>query len=182
MPRIISTAQEVAYLATLAATGNATLAAERAGVSRTWAYKKRAGDAGFAALCREMAAIARARRTRVNRDRADGWTADKEARFLERLLETCSVWLAAAEVGLTAKSAYRRRQARPEVAAAWAEAERAHWPPLDQPWIAAAICVLEGEPPPPGNPVRFTRVGEVLQAMRGNKFVARRARPSTRPG
>lgn len=177
MPKIVTTAQEVAYLTTLATTGNATLAAERAGVSRSWAYKKREADAGFAALFREMAAIARARlRVRVNRDRADGWTADKEARFLERLTDTCSVWLAAAEVGLTAHSAYGRRLARPEFAAAWAEAERAHWPPMDQPWIAAALCFLEGEPPPPGNPVRFTRIGEVLQAMRGNLFVPRRPR------
>lgn len=57
MPKIITTAQEVAYLATLAATGNATLAAERAGVSRSWAYRRREAEPGFAALCREMAAL-----------------------------------------------------------------------------------------------------------------------------
>jgi hypothetical protein len=41
LPKIISTAREIAYLRALADTGNATLAAERAGVSRDWAYKKR---------------------------------------------------------------------------------------------------------------------------------------------
>ena len=58
MPKIISTAREIAYLRALADTGNATLAAERAGVSRDWAYKKRKQDSRFDAWCREMAALA----------------------------------------------------------------------------------------------------------------------------
>jgi hypothetical protein len=62
MPKIISTAQEITYLRALAETGNATLAAERAGVSRTWAYKKRAGDAWFAEKFREFTALAPLRR------------------------------------------------------------------------------------------------------------------------
>jgi hypothetical protein len=58
MPKTITTAQEFAYLRALAETGNATLAAERAGVSRTWAYKKRAVDAWFAERVRELTALA----------------------------------------------------------------------------------------------------------------------------
>jgi hypothetical protein len=86
IPSTISTARLIAYLRTLADTGNATLAAAHAGVSRDWAYKRRRVDGQFDQLCREMAAIAKARLpARVNRDRAGGWTAAKEARFIERL-------------------------------------------------------------------------------------------------
>src|SRR3954452_17280329 len=113
MPSRISTAQEIAYLRALAETGNATLAAAHAGVSRDWAYKRRLADARFDELCREMGRQAKARLpVQVRRDRAGGWTAAKEARFIERLRETCSVWLAAAAVGLSTVSAYRRRQVR----------------------------------------------------------------------
>lgn len=123
MPSRISTKRELTYLRTLAETRNATLAAELAGVSRTWAYKRREVDARFDALCREMAALARERLpVRVNRDRTDGWTAEREARFLAALAATGEVPLAASSVGKAAASAYTRRQMRPAFAQAWAEA------------------------------------------------------------
>jgi hypothetical protein len=56
MPSRISAAQEIAYLRALSDTGNATLAAAYAGVSRDWGYKRRLADARFDALCREMVA------------------------------------------------------------------------------------------------------------------------------
>ena len=177
MPSKIPMKRELAYLRTLAETGNATLAAERAGVSRTWAYKRREVDPQFAWRCREMAALARARLpARVNRDRAGGWTAAKEARFLERLRETCSVWMASAAVGLSAGSAYERRKVRPGFAVAWEEAERVGWPPVDLPWIESAICFFEGREPPPGNPVRIRGIDDVIEAMKGNRFAPRRPR------
>jgi hypothetical protein len=177
MPSKISTAREFAYLRALAETGNATLAAQAAGVSRSWAYKRHEVDARFGRLCLEMVALARARRPiRVNRDRVGGWTAAKEARFVERLRETCSVWIAAAAVGLSTVSAYRRRAVRPAFAAAWDEAERTGWPPADQPWIESALCFFQGREPPPGNPVRITSIDDVLEALKGNRFVARRPR------
>jgi hypothetical protein len=92
------------------------------------------------------------------------------------MMETCSVWLASAEVGLSTVSAYRRRQVRPGFAAAWDEAERIGWPPGDQPWIESAICFFEGKEPSPDNPVRITSIDEVLEAMKGNRFVPRRPR------
>ncbi len=65
---------------------------------------------------------------------------------------------------------------RPAFAAAWDEAQRIAWPPADEPWIESAICFFEGRPPPPGNPVRVTSVGEVLEALKGNRFAVRRLR------
>lgn len=177
MPKIISIAREVVYLRALGDTGNATLAAAVARVSRDWAYKKRKADARFASLCREMAGRAKARLpARVNRDRAGGWTAAKEARFIERLRETCSVPFAAAAVGISSVSAYRRRQVRPGFAAAWDEAEREGWPPSDMPWIESAMCFFEGREPPPGNPVRITSIDEAISARMGNRFRVRRPR------
>jgi hypothetical protein len=198
MPKTTTSAQRLAYLRTLARTANASLAAEAAGVSRSWAYKRRAADARFDALCCEMIVRFREspplphppaahaagpslsfggrgadRRVRVNRDRAGGWTAAKEARFIERLRETCGVPFAAVEAGLSTVSAYRRRQRSPRFAAAWDEALRAGWPPADQPWLESALCFLEGREPPPGNPVRFTRIAQVIDAMEGKRFIPR---------
>jgi hypothetical protein len=177
VPSKIPFSREVAYLRVLADTGNATLAAAHAGVSRTWAYKRREVDPRFNRFFREMAALAKTRLpARVNGDRAGGWTRDKEARFIERLAETCSVLLAAAEVGLSTVSAYRRRQRRPGFAAGCEEAKRIGWPPINQPWIESAICYFERREPPPGNPVRITSIDEVLEALDGNRFVPRRPR------
>lgn len=177
MPSRISIPREVAYLRALADTGNATRAAETAGVSRAWAYKRREADSRFDRCCREMLALAKEQlRVRVNRDRAGGWTAAKEVQFIERLQATCSVPLAAAEVSISTVSAYRRRQGRPGFAAAWSDAERNGWPPADQPWMESAICFFEGRDPPPGNPVRITSVGEVLDALAGKRLAPRRPR------
>jgi len=198
VPSKIPISRTVIYLRALGDTGNASLAAARAGVSRTWAYKRREADARFDALCREMVTRFRkspphpsaayaapslsregrgaGKRVQVRRDRLGGWTEDKEARFVERMRDTCSAWLASAAVGLSAGSAYERRKRRPAFAAAWDEAERDGWPPLDQPWIESAICFFEGREPPPDNPVRITSIDEVLEAMRGNRFAPRRPR------
>ena len=177
MPSRICTRRKFPYLKVLAETGNATIAAEAARVSRTWAYKRREVDPRFAQLFAEVAALAKARLpARVNRDRAGGWTAAKEAQFLDRLQATCSVPLAAAEVKLSTVSAYRRRQVRPGFAAAWEEAERIGWPPAELPWIESAICFFERREPPPGNPVRITSVSQVIDALEGKRFRPRRRR------
>jgi hypothetical protein len=93
--------------------------------------------------------------------------------------------MAAAAVGLSTVSAYRRRQrsrfgssfhpSQPNerFAAAWEEAQRVGWPPADEPWIESAICFFEGRSPPPDNPVRITNIDQVIEAMRGNRFVRR---------
>jgi hypothetical protein len=46
------------FLRALAVSGNLTLAAERAGVSRSWVYKERAGDSAFDSACRAAKAAA----------------------------------------------------------------------------------------------------------------------------
>jgi hypothetical protein len=183
MPKIISTERELIYLRTLAETGNATLAAASAGVSQSWAYARRKVDGEFDHWFRAMAALAKANLpARVNRDRADGWTAEKEELFLERLEETCSVWVAAAAVGHSARSAHHRRRMRPGFAERWDEAQRRGWPPVDHPWIESMFCFFEGREPPPDNPVRVASVGEVIAWLEGKRFFVRPPRTRRRRG
>lgn len=56
----ISASRKRAFLAALAATGNQTLAAERAKVSRSWVQLHRTGDSGFRRACEDAVAQARA--------------------------------------------------------------------------------------------------------------------------
>jgi hypothetical protein len=189
MPKIISTAQDLAYLRALAETGNATLAAERAGVSRTWAYKRRERDARFDRLCREAASQAKARlRVRVNRDRKGGWTAALERRFLAALAATRDVPLALLQVGISAPSAYRRRMRRrlggsfhpsqPNecFAARWREALADDEAFAEAQWVATMICLLDGEAVPPELPVQTIGIGDVIR-LHERSLGVRRGRP-----
>jgi len=202
MPSRISTKREITYLRTLAETGNATISAAQAGVSRAWAYKRREADARFDALCREMAARFREtrpasepphptlsprgrgdKRVRVNRDRAGGWTAATEARFLAALVATGDVPLAASSVGKAAASAYTRRQVRPAFARAWAEALESGREMGGLDWFESAQCFFERRAVPEDNPVRVTSVGEVLRMLgRGERAerAGRERKPSPR--
>lgn len=155
-----------AYLGTLAETGNATLAVERAGVSRDWAYKRRRVDPAFDRLCREIGRQAKPRlRVRVNRDREGGWTARQEGLFLAVLAATRRLALAAAAVGRSAAAAYNRRRARPGFAAECARvrSEGDEW--LEGLWLESAACPFDGEPLPADNPVRRVTVAEMMRVM-----------------
>ena len=173
--RKITAAREVAFLRALAETGNASLAAARAGVSRDWAYKRRQADAGFDRLCARMAALARERLpARVNRDRAGGWTAASEARFLAALAVTADVELAAASAGSTAPSAYRRRMVRPGFALAWTAALKSGRETDALDWFESAKCFFKGAPVPSGNPVRVTNIAQVLRMLARSERADRR--------
>jgi hypothetical protein len=166
MPKVITIAHMVAYLRALAETGNATLAAAQAGVSRDWAYKKRKQDARFDGWCREMGSQAKARlRVQQRRARAGGWTGELEERFLAALGATCDVPLAASSVGLTAPTAYRHRTHRPRFAFRWAKALRRGREMQELPWFESAQCFFERQPVPADNPVKVTSIDEVLRMM-----------------
>jgi hypothetical protein len=198
--RKISTSQEIAYLRALAETGNASLAAAHAGVSRDWAYKRRRADARFDALCREMAALARARlAVQQRRPRAGGWNPEREQRFLAALAMTCDVPLAASSAGMTAPSAYRHRarclggsfhpsqpnelggsfhpsQSNERFALGWHKALRRGRGMRELEWFESAECFFEGRPPPPDNPVRVTSIDEVLRMLARSERAERRGR------
>jgi len=79
----------------------------------------------------------RVRRARPERCRTDGWTAERQLRFLDTLSRTRSISKAAAAAGMSRESAYRLRERREGAlfAAFWDEAlafrpVEVHTPPL----------------------------------------------------
>lgn len=144
----MSEARRRAFFAALAATGNRTLAAERAKVSRSWVRLHRSTDPAFRAEMEAAVAVA-ARRLdgasgvgpdgawraqageelavrgcngrwmQVARARLRQWTPRSEARFLSSLAASCNVKRACAEVGLSPQSAYDHRNRWPAFAEAW---------------------------------------------------------------
>jgi hypothetical protein len=136
MAKKFSAARRAAFLRALSETGNQTIAAERAKVSRSWVTLHRASDPEFRG--RMEAAVAEAkrrlrgasavapgaswgsldgeelvvrggngRRVQIARARMKQWTPRLEARFLETLAATCNVKAACAAVGLSVASAYQ---------------------------------------------------------------------------
>lgn len=151
MSKKFSTQRKRAFLTYLAETGNQTLSAERAKVSRSWVCLHRSTDAEFDAACRDS--IARAReslegvdtngaparwryfdghelvvreaggfRVQIGRARVKQWTRRVEQRFLSTLAATCNVTAACAEAGMEKSGAYGHRYRSPEFAKAWDEA------------------------------------------------------------
>lgn len=143
-----SAARRRAFFVALTETGNQTLAAERARVSRSWVTLHRMTDPAFraeidtailAAKARLDAATgvepargwrgqggeeltvrgSRGRWTQVARARLRQWTPRIEARFLRTLEGNCNVKVACAAVGLTQASAYGHRKRWPDFAQAW---------------------------------------------------------------
>jgi len=136
MSRKTSHARVEAFFRALGETGNQTIAAERARVSRSWVSLRQSTDPDFRA---RMAATVEAakvrlreratgvgpdakwraqdgeelvvrgtngRRTQIARARLKQWTPRAEARFLAALAATCNVKAACAAVGLSLASAY----------------------------------------------------------------------------
>jgi hypothetical protein len=91
------------------------------------------------------------------RHRHDGWTADRQALFLERLAETGSIRAACEGAGLTKTSAYRAYGRMPEFARAWDEALAARRPMLEEAAFERAVH---------GVTVPLTRYGEVVGERR----------------
>lgn len=148
MYRKMSERRRAAFLRALEVSGNQTLAAERACVSRSWVCKERGLNAAFDAACRAAIEAADAglrggegnrppkgwgfldgaelvvrgsnrRRAQIARARAGQWTARTERRFLAAAGATVNVKAACAEVGKSFGSAYAHRNRWPGFAGRW---------------------------------------------------------------
>ena len=137
-----------AFLTHLGNTGNQTLSAERAKVSRSWVQLHRSRDPAFDAACREAIDRARAslagletnppgmklryfhghelvvreacgHRVQIGRARIKQWTRRTEQRFLSALAATCNVTAACAEAGMEKSGAYHHRHLSTGFARAW---------------------------------------------------------------
>lgn len=193
-----SPARQAAFLKALAETGNQTIAAERAKVSRSWVQLHRTRDADFDAAVR--AAVRQARETlRAHAQRAPGagwgsqggeelvvkgtngvrvqiararikqWTPRAERRFLTTLGETCNVTAACAAVGLTPASAYNHRHRWPDFLRRWDAV-------MDEAMMRLECALLErggnplSEHEPPGcGPIREMTPAEALYMLEMHK-------------
>ncbi|HEY0414306.1 MAG TPA: hypothetical protein VGD66_14315 [Allosphingosinicella sp.] len=140
-----------AFLRAYARSGNMTLSAEQAGMSKSWAVKRRWVDAAFDAACRaaKQASVARLagsgsnrppegwgqragvdlvvarggrRPPQVVRSLRTRWTPRAEARFLGALGQSCNVRIACEEAGMTVSSYEAHRRRWPDFRRRVAEA------------------------------------------------------------
>jgi hypothetical protein len=140
--------RRAAFLKALAATGNVTVAAERACVTRSWVRRRRKADAAFDAACvaavnalsaalAGQAANAPAsgwghldgaelvvrgcnrRRVQIARARPGQISPAVEDRFLSVPAATCSVKAACREAGVSKSAFYGHRKRWPGFAARW---------------------------------------------------------------
>lgn len=163
--------RRAAFFRALEETGNQTLAAERAKVSRSWVSTWRARDPAFSAEVDRALLTAKARLdhapgvgpdgawraqdgeelavrgsngrwTQVARARLRQWTPRAEARFLGSLAANCNVKLACAAVGLSPASAYNHRGRWPAFAEKWDAAIEQGYDRLATALMASAGAML----------------------------------------
>lgn len=180
-----------AFLRYLGETGNVTLAAERAKVSRSWVRLHRSADPAFDEACREALRRAReslgsrkppdgwafqegeelvvngsnGRRVQVRRAKLSQWTARVERRFLAVLRCTCNVKAACRDVGLWPPSAYAHRQRWPDFARRWDEAIAMGTSELDFRIVQSLRRFFDPEIPGPEEPAGGVTVSDAIRYL-----------------
>lgn len=197
-----SGARRRAFFVALAATGNQTLAAERAKVSRSWVSLHRSTDPAFRAAMEAAVAKAKARLdaaasvqparrwrgqdgeelavrgsngrwTQVARARLRQWTPRVEARILRALRGTCDVKAACAEVGLSQQSAYGHRKRWVEFTRAWDAAIEDGYDMLSFALIRAGGAMLGDAEMLPDPALGPMSVDQAIRALHMHKRTAR---------
>lgn len=195
MSRKTSKARVEAFFAALAETGNQTISAERACVSRSWVTLHRSTDPAFKARMEECIAAARrmlsgaasqapvdtrwwdidgeevvvrgsnGRRAQMSRARLNQWTPRIEARFLTVLASTCNVKAACAAVGMSPASAYVRRSRWAEFERRWSEALEIGYIRLEFAIIENACNTMERIEPDWDSPIPPMTFDQALQYL-----------------
>lgn len=195
MSRKISAARREAFFRALAETGNQTIAAERAKVSRSWVTLHRAADPAFRARVDTVMDMARRRlrreqgrmtppprwrslheeelvmratrggRAQIARARLHQWTPRVEARFLAALAQCCSVKLACAEAGMSVAGAYAHRKRWPGFAARWDAAIAEGHENVRRAMMESAIDLMSPEPMPADTPFPEMRFADALHLL-----------------
>lgn len=180
MAATMSEARRRAFLAALAATGNQTIAAERARVSRSWVRLHRDRDPTFRRAVEEAVAAARerlvaaggtapptgwgsldgeeltvrggtGRQVQIRRARLDEFSPQVEARFLSVVAATCNVLAACAAIGMSPAAVYRHRQRREDFAQRWQRAVEEGYLRLETGLLERANSLFAGEEIEAGN-------------------------------
>jgi hypothetical protein len=171
-----SKARTQAFFTALAETGNQTISAERAGVSRSWVVQRQAADAAFRTEMDVCVATAKTRLAdeqanqaqelgfdsdgvelvmrgcngrlnQIARARVGQWTPRLEARFLGMIGKSCNVTAACRMLGVSPASAYYRRKAWPRFAERWDEAIALGTMQLEYALVEQACNFLDGVEP-----------------------------------
>lgn len=187
-------ARREAFFRALGETGNQTIAAERARVSRSWVSLHRAQDPAFRARLEAVTAEAKARlraasgvgpgsgwgsldgeelvvrggngrRTQIARARLRQWTPRAEDRFLATLAATCNVKAACAEVGLTPASAYAHAKRWTGFAERWDAAVEIGYLRIEAGLIARGANLFSGEEVDPTLPGPAMTVEQALHLL-----------------
>lgn len=195
MAKRVSEARRRVFFEALAATGNMTVAAGRARVSRTWAKDHRRDDPAFRAAVDAALATARAqlapvtsvrpasrwrnqdgeallirgsggRWQQIARARATQWTPRVEADFLRVLATSCNVSAACRAVGRSASSAYAHRNRWQSFAERWDAAIEQGYDRLSMALTAAAGAMLGDADFVPEPGLTGMTVDAALQLMR----------------
>lgn len=196
MPAKTSPARVAAFFRALEETGNRTIAAERARVSRSWVKHRGRADPDFAA--RVTATVAAAaerlraaastvppskwaaqageelivrgaggRLAQVRRARLNEWTARVEDRFLAVLAATCNVMRACRVVGVTPAAAYQRYHRWDGFAGRWDAALVAGYERLEMALVENAIRSLGDAPDyPPDVPMQPVTFDDAFRLLR----------------
>lgn len=104
----------------------------------------------------------------VRQTRKDGWSAQRQAQFLEALEDSFNVAQAARDVGMSVQSAYKLRQRDPGFAQGWAEALERGYAELEMLLLRQALYgteQVETIDPGDGGPQRVKRVTHYPHGM-----------------
>lgn len=190
-----STARREAFFRALSETGNQTVSAERARVSRSWVCLHSKSDPAFRARMEACIAEARARiraasaispgrkwayldgeelvirgtngvRAQISRARLRQWTAATERVFLRTLAATANVRAACREAGLSVPSAYVHRSKYQAFTDRWEEALEIGMLRVEEAQIASALAGLTGEPIEADAPIPPMSVDDAIRIVR----------------
>lgn len=190
-----------AFLKALEASGNQTLAAEKACVSRSWVCKERALNPKFDAEVR--AAVRKAqdkladhpeprpptgwghldgaqlvvrgtngRRLQIARARPGQISPRTEQRLLQVLSATCNGDAACREAGVSKSAVWSHRKRWPAFARKWDETVRWAWGRLSAGLLENAENLFSPSDYPPELPLPPMTVGQVIQILHMHKHVA----------
>ena len=206
-----SAARRRAFFRALAETGNQTISAERARVSRSWVTLHRASDPAFRTRLEACIADAReriraassikparkwayldgeelvirgtnGRRAQVSRARLRQWTAATERVFLRTLAATANVRAACREAGLSVPSAYVHRSKYNSFAERWDEALDIAETRLDFALVTGCSNALGGgDPEIDCEGPLPTSFDQIFMVLRAHKKYRRRTTKLPRP-
>lgn len=197
-----SEARRRTFLAALGATGNQTLAAEKAKVSRSWVQLHRSTDPDFKAACEAAVAEAKTRlrlyperrppsgwgfldgaelvvkgangrRAQIARSRLKQWSPRVEQRFLAALAATCNVRASCAEAGMSVASAYAHRKRWHGFAQRWDEAIETGYTRIEFGLLEHACNLFSLSGPPELAPMPEMNVKDAIRLLHMHKHQAR---------